>query len=333
MATVLACSDLSPERVLEFCCKLAAQPPADYVIDFSAFRHAPPFGMLLASAALRRFVARMSEAGRNVGFAKYKGNGYAAHQGFFQSFGCDHGNKPGVARGSDTYIPITQLEVDPLGSTEHIHTTIDKQATRLARLLLPQAHIESVQRLHYCFFEIMRNVVEHSGTGRIWLCAQGWPTKQQIEVAILDEGMGIRRSLGQRYELKSDEHALTIALEEGSSVSAAAADQDDPFGFGPQVGVDIDMEEARESRCNSGYGLFIVSEMCREGGEFTIASGTKCLRQRRGTSLMLDGSHGGVAVAALLSTAGEGIHKFIQRVATKKFGDTPSTRPRMVEDN
>ena len=154
--------------------------------------------------------------------------------------------------------------------------------------------------------------------------------KRRIEVAILDEGIGIRRSLARRFALQSDEHALTTALQEGAS-GARVLGEDDPLGFGPQLGVDVDAEEARETRCNSGYGLFVVSEMCRADGEFLIASGARCLRQQANDRTMLVAAHDGVAVAATLSTAGEGVQKLIQRVATKKYGDTPSTRPRMFE--
>ncbi|MBK8101497.1 MAG: hypothetical protein IPK26_30825 [Planctomycetes bacterium] len=330
MATTIAFPrSLDVTSTAGFCHKLSALPTGQYAIDFAEFTNAPPFGMLLAASAVRVFVARMGVAGFTVQALRYENKSYQAHMGFFQACGLNHGKQPGQASGSRTYIPLTKLDVDLGASIAHIHDTVNRRATQLARLLLPGGRRDAHARLHYCLFEIMRNVFEHSRSPTLWYGAQAWPTKGLVEVAILDEGVGIRRNLEKKYGVASDAAAVQKAIEEGVS---GATLKDDPFGFGPQSGVDSDAEDDRESAHNSGYGLYVVSQMCRSGGEFALASGDTCLVCSSAGQDLRSSAHKGVAVRAALRIEGESVEQLIQRVATKKFGETPSTRPRPMLD-
>ena len=51
----------------------------------------------------------------------------------------------------------------------------------------------------YCFTEMMRNVFEHSGADRVYVCAQYWPFHQLVEIAISDMGCGIKAAMNKQY--------------------------------------------------------------------------------------------------------------------------------------
>jgi hypothetical protein len=330
MVTAIAFpKNLNVTDCLDFSCKLDRLAVGSYGIDFADFQHAPPFGMLLASSAIRRFAERMRLSGQPVKAANFAGKGYQAHMGFFQACGLQHGKAPGQATGSGTYVPLTKLNVDIDAGIAAIHERLNKQATRLTRLLLNAGDVDASARLNYCLFELMRNVAEHSGSKNLWFGAQAWPQTDTVEVAVLDEGVGLLANLAAKYQLKSDAEAVRKAIEEGVSGRGAAVEAS---GFGPQVGVDMDAEQSREDAGNSGYGLFVVSEMCRAEGSFALVSGNSCLILDGVDHQVIDAAHKGVAVRAYLRTRGEGVSSFIRRIATKTFGDTPSTRPRAMLD-
>lgn len=65
--------------------------------------------------------------------------------------------------------------------------------------------------LTYSVRELMRNVVEHSEAKQFGICAQYWPTKGRVEVAILDRGIGLRESLKNNPHLDvTDDKELSI---------------------------------------------------------------------------------------------------------------------------
>ena len=87
------------------------------------------------------------------------------------------------------------------------------------------------------------------------------------EIAILDEGIGIFKSLSQnrihRNYINSNDEALKWAIKPGVSVA-----------FDPSKG-----NNSNDTWANSGYGLFMISEICKlTTGRFTLVSGDDCLR-------------------------------------------------------
>lgn len=115
--------------------------------------------------------------------------------------------------------------------------------------------------------ELLRNIPEHSQSRTIWYCAQYWPSHDLVELAILDEGVGISKTLADSYEFrklyKNDYEALKLALEPG--VSGTFSSTRRSIGTGDWQ--------------NSGYGLYMVSQMCAElGASFIIASGDSAIR-------------------------------------------------------
>jgi len=287
---------LSEDRVLAFANELNALPlQEECVVDLSAMGRIEPFGMLVCSSILRKFVRVQKEFGATFSAVGHTENSYAAHMGFYQAFGLDHGKKPGEARGGQNYLPITRLSVNALHQAagyRPVGESVEKEAARISQVLLQKTDGPAVSRVKYALTEIMRNVVEHSRADEIWYAGQCWPNLDCVEVAILDEGVGVRASLGRnpKYRMNSDDDALRSAIRKGVSgaVVAAdagrAADSDDPW-------------------TNAGYGLFVVSNLCRTAGTFSIMSGNACLSMKADEITITRTNFVGTAVRMKLDTA------------------------------
>jgi hypothetical protein len=188
--------------------------------------------------------------------------------GFYKSCGIDIGNSPGQAKGSDRYIPLTKTSVEQLWESadelySHVGEVIGQEARRIAKILTQTDEGEPFETLAYSLREIIRNIVEHSQTSNVWYAAQYWPQRNKVEIAILDEGIGVKASLSKNSSLtvNDDEQALNLALQPGISevVNAHKGSYSDEWA-------------------NTGYGLFMVSEICKKSGDFILCSGSKAIQ-------------------------------------------------------
>lgn len=251
---------LEPTSIAAFALELHDMPIAEeYMFDFGNVRRFPPFSMLFLASIFRSFRDARPEARRRA--MNYEKHEYAAHLGFFQSFGLDHGKSPGAASGSNRYIPITEYsvaEIEREASDNFLETgdVIEKKATELAEILTQQEAGVLQDTLTYSIREIIRNVVEHSEADTVFVCAQYWPQLEQVEVGIVDNGIGIHAALTQNpaHEGLTEDEALELALMPGISGNPFA-------GKGHNVWN------------NSGYGLYMTNRICRNGGNFLICSG------------------------------------------------------------
>jgi hypothetical protein len=261
---------------IEAASELWKLPPAElYIFDFSHLDWVEPFGMLFFARQLRVFADQRKPARCRA--MNHERHSYAAHMGFFQSFGLSFGNEPGEAAGNAQYLPITELTIEDItrdarAKYEDPREIIEVRCARLASVLARGAGNEVENTLSYSLREIFRNVLEHSRAESIWYAAQYWPTRKTVELSILDQGIGIRRSLARNPHvgIGNDEDALRVALLPGISGVA--------FKGGPR--------QRRDAWANSGYGLFMTSQLCARGGSFTICSGTRGLTiSSEGTAL------------------------------------------------
>jgi hypothetical protein len=191
---------------------------------------------------------------------------YSAHMGFFRAFGLKFGNEPGEASGSSTYIPLTILNVSDIkkeadNNYSHVGDVIESKSLDIAKILTRQNSGDLVDTLTFSIREIMRNVVEHSDSSIIEYCAQYWPTKNLVEVAILDTGTGIKKGLSSNpYLMINDEReALNLAMIPGVSGKM-------------YKGV---KKRKYDDWQNSGFGLYMTSRICRNGGDFFVVSNDK----------------------------------------------------------
>jgi hypothetical protein len=94
---------------------------------------------------------------------------------------------------------------------------------------------------------------EHAQTDTCAVAAQRYGGS--IEIAIADTGIGILGSLSPAFpDLKNDADALEMALRPGISRVSAAEAGDSEWG-------------------NSGFGLYVLSELGRRAGFFCLLSG------------------------------------------------------------
>lgn len=255
----------------------------EYVFDFSQFVYAEPFGMLYAAAIVSAFVDRRHATLTGINLQNC---GYQGHMGFFQSLGIEHGNKPGDAPGGTNYLPVTsisiaELKAEAIRQNLAVGDIVQRDAERMAERLTRSSRGDFFDIISYSIREMIRNVVEHSEAQSVQFCLQHWPTKNRVHLALLDGGIGIRRSLQANPHLKisSDLDALKLAIRPG--VSGKMYD-----------GVESNEDDRWE---NSGYGLYLTSRLAASSGNFWVFSGD--------TALAMEGERNLQAACALDGTA------------------------------
>lgn len=260
--------DLTDGMALDFCKHLDS---VDEDNNYNFQLHlgtVEPFGMLLTAAKLRQFIKKRGGEGITFKGELFSASDYAAHMGFYQSFGLDFGNQPGRVNGNSSYIPITSIDVPNIRqeaekNREHPGKTVTDKSAQLARVL-SRGDDEIIECLTFSMRELMRNVVEHSRSDKLWIAAQYWPSHHRgniVEVAILDEGVGLRKTLSENpgISVSNDMDALLLAIEPGITGNH--------FAYGDEC-----------DWANSGYGLFMTSSICKLAGDFIICSGNNAIK-------------------------------------------------------
>ncbi len=133
---------------------------------------------------------------------------------------------------------------------------------------------EDLAAVRYCVSEMIRNVLEHSGSLQgAFVCAQNYPKANppRVSIGIADCGIGISAHLSRKYNQArgNDIVALQLALEPGITGSM-------PTGM-------------YGSSDNAGAGLFYTRSIAKgTGGYFMIYSGSACYRLKRATRAMIE---------------------------------------------
>jgi len=256
-------SDCNPNAIFDFCSEVNRHTGVDVlVIDFSAMCRIEPFTMIYVAKIIREFNRiNLDTKVRCKGFKK---KNYAANMAFFRSFGLKHGREPNCTDGSERFVPFTILRVQTIideasQEWEVEQDIIERRSEKLAQILAQRETSDLVDALTFSIREIMRNVFEHSESKSIEYCAQYWPSYHKVEIAISDNGIGLRNSLkiNPFIQVESDSDAIQQALMPAISsknYKGARIDKDDPWH-------------------NSGFGLYMISRICRLGGSFLLCSG------------------------------------------------------------
>ncbi len=265
--------------------------PAPVDFDFSTLEFAQPYGALIVGESLRRFrayraVRQLETECRAIGVSEYpisQACSYLSHVGFFRHAGWAAGKEPGEALGGPTYLPITVLKPAQFtGNPKELELAraVKAKCYSLAAVAFPGE--EARDLVGYCFTEIVRNVFEHAEISRCTVMAQRYPNGN-VEIAVVDSGCGVRASLSKAYSGLSSESALRRAIEPG--VSSARR-------FGPS-GNDL----------NAGFGLYVISELGRQLGQFCIWSEGVELSVSSQNSCVERPHLGGTAIKLSVSTA------------------------------
>lgn len=132
----------------------------------------------------------------------------------------------------------------------------------MVKIILPNDFYENEedQLLSYSLREIIRNCFEHGGARSCYIMGQRWKNGH-AELAILDRGVGIKHALSKRFPLDSTRKALELAVVPG--ISSGNTESNDYYA-------------------NSGFGLFVTSELCRRYGKFALCSSGGMLNIQKG---------------------------------------------------
>jgi hypothetical protein len=134
---------------------------------------------------------------------------YISRMDMFRHLGFDY--KEEFQRFTETgrFIPLRLIESDnDVMSTVNAICDLVVHQFENAREFIPA--------FEWAIFEVIDNIILHAETpvpGVV--CAQYYPEKNIIDVAVCDMGRGIKKSLSESYKLKSHRLAIAKALERG----------------------------------------------------------------------------------------------------------------------
>jgi len=269
---------------LDFTCFLDSLEYDDtYNYDYNFVGSVEPFGMLLISSKIRQFYKKYKESGHFV--YGHDRNSYASHMGYFQSIWVNYGKKPGEATGNERYVPITCIDIKKSYSVALFEKSMsiekyieEEMAKRLVKVV-STGSVKVEKTLIFCITEIIRNVYDHSESEKLWFAAQYWPTKDLVEIAILDEGQGIANTLKKNKKLviENDDDAIRLSLKAG-------------------VTKKLSKRKGNGIYDNQGFGLFMTSKICEIAGSFSICSGEYCLNIGYNDTNSLKSSFDGTAI-------------------------------------
>ncbi|PXX67554.1 hypothetical protein SAMN05660489_03176 [Pseudomonas sp. LAMO17WK12:I10] len=240
----------------------AKNHPLRVTINFASLEFSTPTAMLVAGVVLRKWVSYRKAQGLDTWRSEINENNqvhsYLMHLGFFDFINIQAGKKIGEAKGSLTYLPIRVIkrpeQSAEVNGLKAWYESIESEARRLAGVVAGSHDDSKELRVYtYSIREIVRNVFEHSGADECLICGQRW-ANGVVEFAVVDEGKGISNSLRDIMDVESDEQALMQAISPGVSRTAGLADQENIYD-------------------NSGFGLYVLSQIGSNFGWFFMGSG------------------------------------------------------------
>jgi hypothetical protein len=265
------------------------------IIDLPESTFFSPFVMLFLGKKIAHLRSKCPQL--QVMFNGWERHPYASHMGFFDLCGYVHGKHVGEAWGSRQYLPITRLKRDDLiekeiDKYEEIQDLVQRRVDKIAEIVARDTERRGIffNVLSFSVREVFRNVFEHGETDELYYCAQYWPKSDKVEFAVADAGVGIRRSLGHNpnFRFGSDKAALEAALL-------------------PSVSGKTHQPRRSANWYNSGYGLYMINRLARNGGSFVIASGESaiCLTPRTKTNFTTSFSGSILRVSFKVSEIGD----------------------------
>jgi hypothetical protein len=155
------------------------------------------------------------------------------------------------------FLPITQV-TDRTGLSGVIGD--------ISALLHMESDPDGLAAVQYCVSELIRNVLEHSGSpDGAFICAHRFTKKKphRVTIAVADCGQGIAEHLGQAHPEALTDDAVALGLAMRPGVTGAI-----PGLYG--------------TTDNAGAGLFITRSIAKgTGGYFFFYSGKAAYRLRR----------------------------------------------------
>ncbi|MEL4029720.1 ATP-binding protein [Caldifermentibacillus hisashii] len=223
---------------------------------------------------------------------------YAEFMGFFEALEGVISKNYNLEYNGRTYIKIHSLTKKKIREYEFengidMADSVTYFSSQMAKFLLrnKNSNKNTQEILTYALREIIRNSLEHSTSSDIWCAGQYWERSNSVEVVILDNGVGIKNTITKnihvRDRITNDLDAIKYAMLPGLSGVAFERNGTKPPDYGyPE---------------NSGYGLYVTSEICSNYGEFLIASGDSYLRKTPDVKREREIHHEGTAISLKLN--------------------------------
>lgn len=182
---------------------------------------------------------------------------YVIRMGLFEHLNVSHAPLVEEHEEAGRFIPLTQVK-----------TNADLAAVigNVSALLHLDKEPHGLAAVQYCISELLRNVLEHSGSAEgAYVCAQRYTSDPpRVSIAVADCGIGIASALSYAYpeSENDDEMALRLAMQLGVTGAAKS---------GPYAATD-----------NAGAGLFFTRAIAKAtGGYFGLLSGNGIFRIKR----------------------------------------------------
>ncbi len=267
-------------------------------LDFEGTKFYEPFAMVYFLSFIRRCQNDLNVKFEYTVNKFTQANSYANFIGFFDIL---EGKNPDILSfqySGKSYIPIHSITKKEIRQFEFengidLSDAVTNFAFQRAQFLLHDKNTDPnvLEVLTYSIREIFRNVIEHSEAKEIWCAGQFWGRDNSVELVILDEGVGIKNTITKNIHIRelinNDLEAIKYALLPGLSGVA--------FERKGHKAPDYGYPE------NSGYGLYVTSEICRNHGEFLIASGSAYLRMNPAVTRTRTINHKGTAISMKLN--------------------------------
>lgn len=256
------------------------------ILDTTQCAFSEPFPLAYLAFKIRELQRKYPRVEWDLHRSTTNFNKYADRIGFFDFTNvCPWATKVGSANPTGNYVP---LEVWSIPETQAklagapIGAIVDERSEQLASILTQNNNGQVFETLQYAIREIFRNALEHSNGTQAVLLAQFWPAKNEAEIVVADDGVGIAANLYENefVDVANNLGAIKVALMPGiSGVSRTArANQDSVWR-------------------NSGFGLYVVSRLAARFGRFCIVSMGDYLELQRGKQIHRPYPHSGTAVS------------------------------------
>ncbi len=114
------------------------------------------------------------------------------------------------------------LEITPIAKSDDIHFIVGKVRDRAQAILANHLHYDerAINGFIVALSEVCQNIIEHSETkGFVGIQKYRFQNlnKNVVKIAVMDVGIGFRKSLSNRFKLRSDLDAIDKALLHGAS--------------------------------------------------------------------------------------------------------------------
>jgi anti-sigma regulatory factor (Ser/Thr protein kinase) len=135
----------------------------------------------------------------------------------FENFDSDPSGKYHRSAESDVL-----LEITPIQKSDDIHFIVGKVRDRAQAILATHLHYDdrAINGFIVALSEVCQNIIEHSeNKGFVGIQKYRFQNmnKNVVKIAVMDVGVGFRKSLSHRFKLRSDLEAIDKALLHGAS--------------------------------------------------------------------------------------------------------------------